>query len=62
MDTLIHVIADGAVLPVVVIGAYALIAKVPAKGRYQAYCRILMAGLTAYLVAKLLGKLYQPAV
>lgn len=62
MDTLIHVIAGGAVLPVVVIGAYALIAKVPAKGRYQAYCRILMAGLTAYLVAKLLGTLYQPAV
>lgn len=62
MDTLIHIIADGAVLPVVVIGMYALIAKVPAKGRYQAYCRILMAGLTAYLVAKLLGTLYQPAI
>ncbi len=62
MDALIHIIADGAVLPVMAIGAYALIAKVPAKGRYQAYCRILMAGLTAYLIAKLLGTLYQPAV
>jgi len=62
MQTFVHLIADGAVFPVVLIGIYALIAKVPAKGRYEAYCRILMAGLTTYLLAKLLGTLYQPAV
>lgn len=61
MQTLIQFIADGAVIPVVLIGAYALIAKVPSKGRYAAYCRILMAGLTAFLIAKLLATLYQPA-
>ena len=60
MQTLIQLIADGAVIPVVLIGAYALIAKVPSKGRYAAYCRILMAGLTAFLLAKLLATLYQP--
>lgn len=61
VQTIIHIIADGAVIPVVLIGMYALIAKIPAKGRYAAYCRILMAGLTAFLVAKLLATLYQPS-
>jgi membrane-associated phospholipid phosphatase len=58
----IKVIADGAVIPVVLIGAYALLFKIPKGHRYEAYCRILMAGLTAYLIAKLLGTLYQPAI
>ncbi len=62
MQTFINLIADGAVFPVVLIGAYALIFKVPSSSRYSAYCRILMAGLTTYLLAKLLGTLYQPAV
>lgn len=62
MQTLIQLIADGAVFPVMAIGAYALIFKVPADSRYAAYCRILLAGLTAYLLAKLLGTLYQPAM
>ena len=60
MQTLIRLIADGTLVPIVLIGVYALIAKVPAKGRYQAYCRIVMAGLTAYLVAKFMATLYQP--
>lgn len=62
MQTFIQLIADGAVFPVILLGTYALIAKVPAKNRYAAYCRILMAGLTTYLFAKLLGTVYQPAV
>lgn len=61
MQTLIHLIADGAVVPVIVIGIYALIYKVPKNRRYEAYCRVLMAGLTAFLVAKLLATLWQPA-
>ena len=60
METLIHFIADGTVVLVVLIGAYALIAKIPAARRYKAYCRILMAGLTAFLIAKLMATLYQP--
>lgn len=62
MQTFINLIADGAVFPVILIGAYALIFKVPSSSRYGAYCRILMAGLTTYLLAKLLGTLYQPAI
>jgi membrane-associated phospholipid phosphatase len=54
-------IADGAVIPIILIAGYALLFKVPAKGRFQAYVRILMAGLTAYLIAKLIGSVYQPA-
>lgn len=61
MQTFIHLIADGAVFPVILIGIYALIAKVPTGHKYEAYCRILMAGLTTYLLAKLLGTVYQPA-
>lgn len=56
----IEIIADGAVVPVVLLGAYALLFLVPRGHRYEAYCRILMAGLTAYLIAKLLGSVYQP--
>lgn len=62
MQTFVQLIADGAVFPVIAIGAYALIAKVPSNHRYAAYCRILMAGLTTYLLAKLLGTVYQPAI
>lgn len=59
---LVKLIADGAVIPVVLIGAYMLAFKIPKGHRYEAYCRILMAGLTAYLVAKLLATLYQPSI
>lgn len=62
MQTFIQLIADGAVFPVMLIGAYALITKVPSEHRYSSYCRILMAGLTTYLSAKLLGTIYQPAM
>ena len=55
------IIADGAVLPVVLIGAYALVFRIPKQQRLQAYVRILMAGLTAYLLAKLIGAIYQPS-
>lgn len=60
MQAFIQIIADGAVIPVVLIGIYALVYKVPSKHRYEAYCRVLMAGLTAFLLAKLLATLYQP--
>lgn len=61
MDTFVSIVADGLVVPIVLIGAYALLVKVPKGTRYEAYCRVLMAGLTAFLLAKLLGAVYQPA-
>lgn len=57
---MIRLIADGTLLPIVLIGAYALIYKVPPNGRYAAYCRVLMAGLTTLLVAKYMATLWQP--
>ena len=60
LDILVKVLADGLVIPVVLIGAWALVFKIPEGNRYKAYCRILMAGLTAYLLAKLIGSIYQP--
>ena len=62
MDVIIKLIADVAVIPVVLIGAFVLLFKVPKGKRYEAYCRILMAGLTAYLIAKFAAELYQPSI
>jgi len=61
IEFLIRLIADYAIIPVVLIGAYALLFKVPKQGRWQAYARILMAGLTAYLIAKFAATIYQPS-
>ena len=60
-QTLIRLLADGAVIPVALLAGYALLFRVPKGGRFQAYSRVLMAGLTAYLIAKLIGSIYQPA-
>jgi undecaprenyl-diphosphatase len=60
MHLFIRLIADGTLLPIVLIGLYALVFMVSKKERYAVYCRVLMAGLTALLVAKLMAQLYQP--
>lgn len=60
-DFLIRLIADYAVIAVVLIGAWALIFKIPKGQRFKAYSRILMAGLTAYLIAKFVATIYQPS-
>lgn len=60
-ETIIRIVADGAIIPVVLIGAYMLVFKVPKGHRFESYSRILLAGLTAYLVAKLASVIYQPS-
>jgi len=60
-DLIIRLIADAAVIPVALIGAYVLLFKIPRGGRFEAYSRILMAGLTAYLIAKFVATIYQPS-
>ena len=60
-QTIIKFLADGAIIPIALIASYALLFNIPRGQRFQAYSRILMAGLTAYLVAKLLGSIYQPS-
>lgn len=61
-ELIIRIIADGAVIPVILIGAYMLVFKIPHGHRFEAYCRILMAGLTAYLIAKFAAAIYQPSL
>lgn len=60
-ELLIRVMADGLVIPIVLMGTYALIVYIKPSHRYAAYCRILMAGLTSFLLAKLIASVYQPA-
>ena len=60
-EFLIKLMADWALVPIVLIGSYALIAKVPNSQKFNAYARILMAGLTAYLFAKIIASIYQPS-
>jgi membrane-associated phospholipid phosphatase len=58
---LIRLFADYFLVPIILIGVFALVFKVPKGQRLQAYSRVLMAGLTAYLLSKLIGSIYQPA-
>lgn len=60
-DIAIRLIADAAVIPIVLIAVWALIFKIPKGKRFPAYARILMAGLTAYLLAHFIAAIYQPA-
>jgi undecaprenyl-diphosphatase len=59
-EAIIRLIADGMVLPIVGIAAYVLLFKVPKGRRVYAYSRIILAGLTAFLFAKLIGTVFQP--
>lgn len=61
MDALIRLIADGLVPVIAIIGAYTLLLKLP-KGakRTEVYARVIMAGLTALLAAKIVAAFYQP--
>lgn len=59
-EAIVRLIADGLMIPIVLFGAYALIFKVPKGKRLKAYSMVLAAGLTTYLLAKLIGVIYQP--
>ena len=62
MNLLIRFLADGLVVPVVLIGAYVLLVKVPKGHRLESYARVIMAGLTALLFGELVGSFWQPDV
>lgn len=58
---MLELIADGLIVPVALIGAYALWLYVPKSKKLEAYSYVLMAGLTSLLVAKLASIVYQPS-
>ena len=60
IEFVIRIIADLAVIPIVLIGAWALLFRVPKGHRFEAYSRVLLAGLTAYMLAKFIATVYQP--
>lgn len=57
----IRILADGLVIPVALIGIYALLRFVPRGQKFSVYTKVLMAGLTAFMMAKIIGLLYQPS-
>lgn len=59
-DIAIRMIADASVVVIALVATFVLIKDIPNTRKYQAYCRILMAGLTAYVAAKLIASVYQP--
>lgn len=60
MQTLIKLLADGLMVPLLLVAMYGLFFRVPGKDRYDRYTRIFMAGITSYFGAKLLGSIWQP--
>lgn len=60
MDFVIKLLADYLMLPLVLLAGYLLLFKAPKRGRYDKYTRILMAGLTSYWLAKVIGNLWMP--
>lgn len=61
-DFIITVLADVLVIPIILLAGYALLFKVPKQKKFDVYTRVVMAGLTAYLAAKLLALVYQPGI
>lgn len=60
MDIIVKILADYLLIPLVLVAAYALLFKAPKRGRYDLYARVIMAGLTSYWFAKIIGYLWQP--
>ncbi|QHN42961.1 phosphatase PAP2 family protein [Candidatus Mycosynbacter amalyticus] len=61
MDTLIKVLADGIVVPLVLTAVVTLVWLVPNREKFRVYSRMLLAGLTSYFVAKLMALAWQPS-
>lgn len=57
----ISLIADGLVVPLVLLATAALVYFIPNKDKIAVYSRMLVAGLTSYMIAKFMGLAYQPS-
>lgn len=58
---LVVFLADGLLLPIILGAAAALIYFVPNNKKFEIYGRMILAGLTALLIAKLMAAIYQPS-
>jgi membrane-associated phospholipid phosphatase len=59
-DLFVRFIADYLVVIIVIIASFMLVFKIPRGKRLKAYKRILLAGLTSYMIAKFAAFIYQP--
>lgn len=59
-ELIVRIMADGLVIPVVLLAIYALLFRLKTKHWLTSYLRLLAAGLTAYLLAKIIGHFFQP--
>lgn len=60
MDLIVQLLADTIVFVLVALAAVSLLVLVPHREKFSVYSRMLVAGLTSYLVAKLMGLVWQP--
>lgn len=60
-ELIVRLMADGLVIVIAIFALVMLFAKTPAQDRYDRYTRVFMAGGTSYLLAKLVGSIWQPA-
>jgi membrane-associated phospholipid phosphatase len=60
MGILTQILADGLLLPICLLAVYVLVWRVPQVRRYTTYTRVIMAGITSYISAKLIGATWQP--
>jgi len=60
-ELVIKIFADWAMIPIILLGSYALIFKIPNNRKLKSYSILIMAGLTAYLIAKIISMIYQPS-
>ena len=58
--TIVEILADWLMIPIVGIGLYSLFFKVNVSHRYDRYTRVFMAGITSYVLAKFIGSAWQP--
>lgn len=61
-DAIIRIMADGLVVPIVLLATYVLLFKLKTKHWFSSYLRILIAGLSAYILAKIIGHFFQPEI
>lgn len=60
MELIVKILADYLMLPIILLSGWLLLFRAPKRGRYDKYTRVLMAGLTSYWLAKVIGNLWQP--
>lgn len=60
-DIFVSFLADGLVFIIVAIAIVVFLWKIPNREKFSRYSRMLVAGLTSYLAAKMMSVAYQPS-